>query len=107
MPTIEELINPSEERENEDNPQCLTDEGIVAQVRHEKALEQGDIVEIESEDEEEDVLPQVTSTTTKALEMCKMLNSFCLESGIGSAMDLLRVLRRFRAEVSQAGTTRI
>ena len=71
--------------------QNLNDDEIVAQVHYEKALEQGEIVEIESEDEEdEDALPQVT--TTKALEMC-------LESGTDSAMELSKVLHRFRAEV--------
>jgi hypothetical protein len=102
LPTIKELISPSEERENEDNPQCLNDDEIVAQVRYEKALERGEIVEInlESEDEEdEDTQPEVT--TTKALEMCRILGSFCLDSGAGSAMELSTVLRRFRAEVSR------
>jgi hypothetical protein len=98
MPTIEELINPSKERENEDNLQNLNDNEIVAQVRYEKALEKGEIVEIESEEEDEDALPPVT--TTKALEMCKILNSFCLGSGADSAMELSKVLRRFQAEVS-------
>jgi hypothetical protein len=54
-----------------------------------------------SEDEEdEDVLPQVT--TTKALEMCRILGSFCLNTvtGAGSAMELSSVLFCFRAEVS-------
>ncbi|KAI0262826.1 hypothetical protein BGY98DRAFT_1048922 [Russula aff. rugulosa BPL654] len=70
--TIEELISPPEERENEDNLQSLNDDEIVAQV-----------------------------TTAKALEMCQILSSFCLESGAGSAMELSRILRRFRAEVPQ------
>jgi hypothetical protein len=100
--TIEELISPPEERENEDNLQSLNDDEIVAQVHYEKALEQGEIIEIDSEEEEEEddnLLPQVT--TAKALEMCQILSSFCLESGAGSAMELSRILRRFRAEVSQ------
>jgi hypothetical protein len=98
--TIEELISPPEERENEDNLQSLNDDEIVAQVHYEKALEQGEIIEIDSEEEEDDnLLPQVT--TAKALEMCQILSSFCLESGAGSAMELSRILRRFRAEVSQ------
>jgi hypothetical protein len=71
----------------------------VAQVRYEKALKQGDIVEIESDEEDEDMPPQVT--TTEALEMCRVLGSFCLNTGAGSAMELSGVLRRFRAEVSQ------
>ena len=65
-------------------------------------MEQGEIIEIDSEEEEEEddnLLPQVT--TAKALEMCQILSSFCLESGAGSAMELSRILRRFRAEVSQ------
>ena len=102
LPTISELINPPEERENGDNLQVLDDDEIVAQVHYEKALEQGEIqeVEVESEDEEDDdAPPQVT--TIEALEMCRTLGSFCLGTGVGSAMELSRVLLRFRAEVSQ------
>ena len=54
LPTIEELISPPEEHENEDNPQSLNDDEIVAQVHYEKALKQGEIIEVESEEEEED-----------------------------------------------------
>jgi hypothetical protein len=59
-------------------------------------LEQGEIIEINSEEEEEEddnLLPQVT--TAKALEMCQILSSFCLESGAGSAMELSRILHCF------------
>jgi hypothetical protein len=62
-------------------------------------LEQGDIVEIESEDEEdEDAPPQIT--ITEALEMCRILGSFCLDTGVGNAMELTRALHHFQAEVS-------
>ena len=101
LPMIKELINPSEERENEDNSQILDDDAIVAQVHYEKALEQGEIIEIESEEEKEeneDTLPQVT--ITKALEMCRVLDSFCLDNGTGIAMELSRVLHHLWAEVS-------
>jgi hypothetical protein len=54
LPTIEELISPLEEHENEDNPQSLNNDKIVAQVHYEKALEQGEIIEIESKEEEDD-----------------------------------------------------
>ena len=100
LPTIAELISPPEEQESEDNLQRLNDDEIVAQVHYERAVEQGEIIEIESEDEEdENAPPQVT--TTKALEMCKMLSGFCLDTGADSAMELSRVLRHFRAELSQ------
>ena len=63
-------------------------------------MEQGEIIKIDSEEEEDDnLLPQVT--TAKALEMCQKLSSFCLESGAGSAMELSRILHHFRAEMPQ------
>lgn len=99
LPTIEELINPPEERENESLQIFDSDDEIVHQVHYEKALEQGEIVEISSEDEEEDDASQVM--TTEALEMCKKLGSFCLDTGVGSASELSKVLHRFRAEVSR------
>ena len=83
LPMIAELINPSEEQENEDNLQVLDDDKIVAQVHYKKALEQEEIqeVEVESEDEEDDdAPPQVT--TIEALEMCRTLGSFCLGTGV-------------------------
>ena len=93
--TIEELISPPEECKNEDNLQSLNDNEIVAQVHYKKALEQGEIIKIDSEEEEKDndnnLLPQVT--TAKALEKCQILSSFCLKSGAGSAMELSRILR--------------
>jgi hypothetical protein len=36
-----------------------------------------------------------------ALEMCKMIEAFCLKTGVGSALDVSQVLRCFRAEVWQ------
>ena len=54
LATIEELISPPKEHENEDNPQSLNDNEIVAQVHYEKAFKQGEIIEVESEEEEED-----------------------------------------------------
>ena len=98
LPTIEELINPPEERENESLQRFDSDNEIVAQVHYKKALEQGEIVEISS-DEEEDDAPLVS--TTEILDMCKTLGSLCLDTGAGSASELSRILRRFRAEVSQ------
>ena len=66
-------------------------------------MEQGEIIEIESENEEdEDMPPQVT--TMEALEMCRILGSVCLNTGAGSAMDLSRALCHFQAEVSQQYT---
>ena len=101
--TIKELISLPEEHKNEDNLQSLNDDEIVAQVHYEKALEQGKIIKIDLEEEEEEeddnLLPQVT--IAKALEMCWILSSFCLESGAGNAMELSRILHCFQAEVSQ------
>jgi len=103
LPTIAELISPPKEwlGENEDSLlQELNDDKIVAQVHYKKALEQGEIVEIESEDEEdEDTPPQVTTTNT--LEMCRILSTICLNTGASSALELSRVLHCFWAEVSQ------
>jgi hypothetical protein len=44
----------NKEHENEDNPQSLNDDEIVAQVHYEKVLKQGEIIKVESAEEEED-----------------------------------------------------
>lgn len=93
LPTIEELVNPHEERENESLQRFDNDNEIVCQVHYEKALERGEIIDVSSGDEEEEDASQVT--TTEALEMCKKLGSFCLDAGVGSASELSKVLRCF------------
>jgi hypothetical protein len=76
------------------------DDKIIAQVYHERALEQGDIIEVESEDEEdEEVSPAIT--TPDALEMCKMIKGFCLKTGVDSALDVSQVLHHFQAKIWQ------
>ena len=60
LPTIAELISPPEEQESEDNLQGLNDNKIVAQVHYEKAVKQGEIVEIELEDKEDECYERTT-----------------------------------------------
>ena len=91
---IKEVISPQEERENEDITVPNNDDEIIAQVHHERALEWGDIIEVESEDEEdEEVSPAIT--TPDALKMCKTIEGFCLGTGVGSALDVAQVLHHF------------
>ena len=76
LPAIEEVISPTEERENENITVPNDDDQIIAPVHHERAVEQGDIIEVESEDR------RVLSADDVAL-------------------DVAQISRRFRAEVWQ------
>jgi hypothetical protein len=67
LATIEELVNPVEEQQNQDSLNGpMNESDIIAQVHHEQALKRGDIEEVvsEEEDSEEDVAQDGLGTTT-------------------------------------------
>lgn len=102
--TIEELVNPVEEQENQDSlngSTMMNDSDIIAQVRHEQALECGDVEEVVSEDDSEEDVAQDGLGTTEIIEICRQLENACLGTGVGNSLDLSINLRRFRAKLVQ------
>ena len=102
LATIEELVNPVEEQENEDSLNGpMNDANIVAQVRHEQALNVEEVSENEGsdDDDESEDRTQNGPGTTEMVEICQRLESVCLGTGVGNALELSKNLRRFRAEL--------
>lgn len=95
---LENLVNPREEREIGENEYGFegSDDEIVAVVRHEIAVENGDIIEVESEDEGEVEEGNGDEPThDEAMKICQKLEAFCIKSGAECSLELSRELRRF------------
>ena len=72
------------------------DAGIVAEVRHQMAVEHGNIVEINSEDEE-DIQPMTPISCSEIIQLCEKLEMACLtQIDVDTLLELTRQLRRFR-----------
>lgn len=104
-PTLEDLVNPVEEREVGDSPYRFEggDADIVAEVRREIAIQKGDIIELDADDDSDDDVGDVVSRG-EVLKLCEMLEKSCLRYGNDStefSIDLPRQLRRYRAKLRQ------
>ncbi|KAH0835461.1 hypothetical protein J3R83DRAFT_9097 [Lanmaoa asiatica] len=100
--TLDELLAPREEIEiGEERYQFDDEAAIVTEVQHQMAVERGDIVEIESDDE--DTQPRAAPIPRcEILEMCEKLERICMsESDANTALELPRLLRKFRGELRQ------
>jgi len=99
-PSLDEFLEPAEEQEVGDSLKFEGgDKAIVAAVKQELAERAGEVIEIES-DEEEGAEPEVSRTET--LELCRRLEGACLQFGnVDSSLplDLLKQLRLFRAHL--------
>ena len=99
--TLNKLLAPREETEiGEERYQFEDDEAaIVMEVKHQMAVEQGEIVEIELDDE--DTQPHAAPLPcSKILEMCEKLEMTCMsESDTNTSLELLRLLHKFRGEL--------
>ncbi|KAG6851747.1 hypothetical protein H0H87_012556 [Tephrocybe sp. NHM501043] len=101
-PTLEELLNPAEERDDPDSLYTFDggDDEIVAQVRREMAEKSGgdDIIEIDdSGDEESD---HEDDCSAELITLCATLERQCLKHGDSElSLELPRQLRVFRAQL--------
>ncbi|KAI6118120.1 hypothetical protein F5141DRAFT_1211989 [Pisolithus sp. B1] len=105
LPTLDEILHPKEEQEIGESQYQFEggDAEIVAMVQHELAVEWGEIVEIQSDDEDEEIL--VTPSTTDLIQMCKTLEVACVAAGdADSTLDLARSLRKFRGTLQREAT---
>jgi hypothetical protein len=79
------------------------DAKIVAEVRHEMAIAQGEVIELDDSDSEvkgdnEDLLPR-----REVMKLCEVLEKMCLRYGdLYSSIELPHHLQRYRAQVQQA-----
>ena len=101
--TIDEILDPAEERETADLPGFPDGDGldkaIADKVRHEVAVKNGDAADIDSDDDAEgDDGPSFTRT--QLLDLCQQLEIGCMQHGDPqSALHLSSELRIFRAKL--------
>ena len=106
--TLEEMLNPIEEREvgnSEYRFEGCKDE-IVDQVNHEMALKRGEIEEIESDDEEEDEQEEDIGIS-ELRGLCEKVECLSLKYGDSeTCLDLSRSLRQFRIQLRRVETAK-
>ena len=77
----------------------------MAEVQREIAIQKGDIIELESDDDSEDDIGDVV-LQGEVLKLCEALEKSCLRYGNDStefSIDLPRQLRQYRAKLRQDG----
>ena len=105
--TLEELVNPVEEQEiGEDSRKFESDEDIVDAVRREEAITRGEIIEVDSDDEDDpghQVDDDADIGVTEMMALCQRLEKASLKGGTSNALsyNVSQVLRRFRVELSR------
>jgi len=101
--TIEEILDPVEEREVGDDCDYEFpggDNEIVEEVRRQMAIERGDIMEVDSDSEDGDKAENVTPeyTFTQVFMLYQQLEDACLQFGeLEVSFDLSKRLWAFRA----------
>ncbi|KAI6001165.1 hypothetical protein EDD15DRAFT_2229960, partial [Pisolithus albus] len=93
------MLNPVEEKEvGQSDYDFDGDEAIIAQVRYEEAVNRGEIVEIESDDEDSEPGYRETEMgMSEAIQLCEKMERVCITYGTPeTAVDLSRRLRQFR-----------
>ncbi|KAG2063979.1 hypothetical protein BDR04DRAFT_1146104 [Suillus decipiens] len=97
--TIDEILDPAEERDNGDLPNFEGgDQAIADEVRREIAVANGEVIEIDSDDESEEDEPSFTHT--EILKLCQQLETGCMQHGDPQfSLNLSSQLRIFRAQL--------
>ncbi|KAG2041219.1 hypothetical protein BDR03DRAFT_1007547 [Suillus americanus] len=94
--TADEIVDPQEERNTGEVSAYEDDDAIVAEIQHRQAIRSGELVEVESDDEDEDDPPKVCAT--ELIPLCKKLETACIARvSAGSSLELVHRLCAFRA----------
>ncbi|KAG0694591.1 hypothetical protein DFH29DRAFT_959498 [Suillus ampliporus] len=100
LPTTDELLDPAEERDKgEFSAFEGGDSSIADTVRHEIAVANGEVIEVDSdEDDDDEVDPSITRKDI--LDLCQQLEVGCMQYGDPQfSLDLSSQLRKFRANL--------
>ena len=103
-PTLDDLIEPPEERVVEDSPYRFErgDEEIVVEVNHQLAVGRGDVIEVETDSKDgETTKPEVSNG--ELMGLCSRLEGLCLSKvgEVSGALEVVRDLRRFREQLQK------
>jgi len=102
-PTVDELLDPAEEREVEDSPFDSQDpvKAVADVVRHEIAIADGRVMEIESDDDDDSDDNSAASITRAELSaLCQRIETACLQYGNPQvALHLSELLCNYRGQL--------
>lgn len=102
LPTLNELLDPVEERDMGEFPAFEGgDKAIADEVRREVAIASGEVIEIDSDDDDDDDdSAAVSITRTDLLNLCRQLEVGCMQYGDPQfSLNLSSQLRTFRAQL--------
>ena len=102
VPTLEELINPIEEEEDEDSPYRFEggDVEIIAQVHREMATEQ-EVIEVDDSESKEEDDPADNLSRAETIKLCQELEKMSIRFGGEDLSVDLSQLRKFRAQLQR------
>ena len=105
-PTMEDLIQPPEERDGDvEEIEACDEVEIVAEIKRRISIESGEIIEVESDsdaDAEDDPFPDIA--LADAIAMCEKLEKACITLGYADGdmgLTLPQELRHFRGYLRQ------
>jgi hypothetical protein len=97
-PSMDEFLEPAEEQQVGESFEG-GDEAIIAVVRQEMAEKAGQVIEVDSEEEDD---PQPEVSRMEMLALCQRLEGSCLQFGNADStvpLDLVKQIRLFRAHL--------
>ncbi|KAI6039127.1 hypothetical protein EDC04DRAFT_2687089 [Pisolithus marmoratus] len=97
------MLNPVEEKEIGESVYQFKggDDEIVEQVNHEMAMKQGEVVEVESDEEAgDDADSGAEMGLGEMIHLCEQMEKVCIVHGTGeTSLDLSQCLQQFRIEL--------
>jgi hypothetical protein len=94
--TVDEILNPQEEKNIGEVTVYEDDDAIVAEIWRRQGIRSGELVEVESDDEDEDDQPKVC--VAELILLCEKLEAACIvQAGADSSLDLIHKLCAFWA----------
>ena len=105
--TLEEMLDPVEEREIGDSAYRFKggDDEIVATVQKEFETTAGDVMEVDESDDEEEGEEELT--TKQVMEMCQQMEGLCIKHGsFKGSLDLAKHIRRYRIHLTKEQSQR-
>ena len=104
LPSIDDLVNPAEERETyEDAPHAFLDgdNEIVSQVQHEIRVQKGEVIELDDKDSDKENDLETNVSCRDTIDLVTRLERLSIKFGGSMTLDLTWHLRKFRGFLHQ------
>ena len=99
-PTVDKFVDPIEEREIGDSPYRYEggDAEIVEEVQYEMAVERGDIIKVDSDEDSDEEDPSMTNA--EVISLCGKLEAMCIAKGDpNTSLVLMGSLHKLRGQL--------